>query len=79
MAEAVTAEMMAEAVMAEAVTAEMMAEAVTATREFKEGQKCLLFLLQALYELRELGEQACLKAVGCSEHSLPISFRDNNS
>ena len=42
----VTAEMMAEAVtaemMAEAVTAEMMA----ATREFKEGQKCLLFLLQ---------------------------------
>ena len=71
MAEAVTAEMMAEA-----VTAEMMAEA---TREFKEGQKCLLFLLQALHELRELGEQACLKAVGCSEHSLPISFRDNNS
>ena len=45
MAEAVTAEVTAE-MMAEAVTAEMMAEAVTATREFKEGQKCLLFLLQ---------------------------------
>jgi hypothetical protein len=70
--EAVTTEMMAEA-----VTTEMMAEAVTATREFKE-QKCLFFISD-LYELRELGEQACLKAVGCSGHSLPISFRDTNS
>ena len=38
MAEAVTAEMMAEA-----VTAEILAETAT---EIKEGQKCLLFLLQ---------------------------------
>ena len=53
--------------------AEMMAEAVTVT-EIKEGLKSRLFLFQYLYDSRNLGEHAYLRAIGCFLHSLPISF-----
>jgi hypothetical protein len=51
--------------------------AETITKAEVRKDKTILFFISVRYELRELGEQAHLKAIGCPQQFVLISFVDN--